>query len=194
MVPTLADSAAGYRNMWSMCAIDPGHASTVKNIVENILAHKAEYQGVQAGVGGNVPWFFMACLHSRESDCDFSTYLGNGDPLSQPTTDVPAGRGPFRTFIAGAIDSMTMEGFTKITSWPIEQMLYSAEAFNGWGYTYRGKNSPYVWAGTNQAQIGKYVSDGSYNGGVWDTQMGVAAILKGLQAADADVAAALGAA
>lgn len=190
MTFTLAETAGGYHSLWAKCTIRPECVLTVNSIVTRILAHKQDYLAVEQAT--HVPWFFMACLHSRESDLDFNTYLGNGDPLDRKTTDVPAGRGPFHSFIAGAVDSMNMQGFTKILAWPIEQCLYAAEEFNGEGYEYRNENSAYVWAGTNLEQRGKFTGDGRFDPNAWDEQPGVAALLKGLIAADVDVKAALG--
>jgi hypothetical protein len=70
-------------------------------------------------------------------------------------------------------------------------MLYQAEVFNGLGYVPRGENSPYVWAGTNHEQLGKYVADGQFDPSVDDPQLGVAAVLIRLAQKRPDIAAAL---
>src|SRR5262245_42001636 len=70
----------------------------VTHIGRKLIRNKAQYQAVEARTG--VPWFVIAALHNRESDADFSTYLGNGEPLNRKTTLVPKGRGPFENWQA----------------------------------------------------------------------------------------------
>ncbi len=185
MAPTLAASAAGYRALWAKCQIIPSRLNEVHQRCGLILGNKARYQAIEKIT--SVPWFVVAALHSRESDCDFNTYLGNGDPIYRRTTDVPAGRGPFATFEAGAEDALALDGLSSVKVWPVEACLYYPERFNGWGYYSVGENSPYVWAATNLQQAGKYVGDGAFSRTAWDTQLGVAAILKGLVAMDTDI-------
>jgi peptidoglycan hydrolase-like protein with peptidoglycan-binding domain len=54
------------------------------------------------------------------------------------------------------------------------------EAYNGWGYFYRGANSAYVWSWTSQYSSGKFVSDGKWSATAVDQQPGCAAMLRGL--------------
>jgi hypothetical protein len=68
-------------------------------------------------------------------------------------------------------------------------MLYQAEVFNGLGYVGKGINSPYVWAGTNHEQSGKYVADHQFNPNAEDSQLGVAAVLVRLAEKRPDIAA-----
>lgn len=119
------------------------------------IAHKPQYVEIETKT--TVPWPLIAVLHRRESDANFNTYLGNGDRLDRPTHNVPAGRGPFATFVAGAIDALHLDGLDRIVSpWPIEKMLFECEIFNGAGYDMHGLPSPYIWGGTNQQKPGKY--------------------------------------
>ena len=98
----------------------------------------------------------IAAIHRRESDCDFDTYLGNGEPLDEVTTLVPAGRGPFDTWEEGAIDALTYDGLTEVTDWRLEKMLFHLEKYNGLGYHNKTPPlpSPYLWAGTNIQEPG----------------------------------------
>jgi hypothetical protein len=48
----------------------------------------------------------------------------------------------------------------------------------------RGLPSPYLWAGTNQYRIGKYVADGKYDPKHVDTQPGCAGLLMAMMALD----------
>lgn len=188
-MPTFDQTAQGYRNMWAICEIAPASANVASATAHNILARMSDYQGVEKAIG--VPWCMIGAIDVRESDQNPHTYLGNGDPLNRPTLHVPRGRGPFPSWMAGAIDALRYQGFDQIKDWPIERILYECEEYNGEGYESHHENSPYVWAGTNLQERGKYTSDGGFNPYAWDTQLGIAAMLKALMALDADVAKAL---
>lgn len=135
-----------------------------------------------------VPVILLAAIHDRESGADFSTYLGNGDPLDQVTTHVPAGRGPFATWEAGAVDALQLDGLDKIAQWSIERALYEAELFNGFGYRAYGVPSPYLWSGTPQYTAGKFTSDGHYDPKAVDQQLGVAPIMDAMVTANPELA------
>jgi lysozyme family protein len=127
-----------------------------------------------------VTWPHIAVLHRRESDADFDTYLGNGEPLNRVTRLVPKGRGPFTgpdAFEKGAIDALHLDGLDEVPDWRLEKILYYCEVFNGAGYANRGLPSPYVWGGTNQQRPGKYVADGVFDPNTMDRQPGCAPIL-----------------
>lgn len=186
-MPTFAATKAGYHNLWAKCQIASNKQDEVSAVCKRIVANKTIYQLVEKQT--KVPWFLVAALHYRESNLNFSTYLGNGDPLTHPTTHVPAGRGPFTSWLGGAVDALKYDKLAGVTAWSIELALYCAEAFNGEGYElHHDENSPYVWAGTNLQQRGKYTSDGGFDPGAWDEQLGVAAVLKGLCKLDNTVA------
>lgn len=146
--------------------------------IARIKANQARYEQVEELTG--VPWYFIGALHYRESNCDFSTHLHNGDPLTARTKHVPrgypkAGSPPF-TWEESAVDALKIKGLDKIVDWNSQRMCYEAERFNGFGYRPRKVNSPYLWAGTNVYTVGKYVSDGNFDRTVVDTQLGVVPI------------------
>lgn len=184
-MPTFAATKAGYRALWDRATIVASHAAAAKTAAVIIIAHKDIYQQIEAATG--VPWSMIGCIHHRESDGDFNTYLGNGEPLNRVTRLVPKGRGPFKTFVLGAIDSLIIEGYADIKDWTPEHVLYSAEQFNGWGYTSHDENSPYMWAATSLQQRGKFDEDGHYDPNLWDQQLGFVAVLKAICALDPSV-------
>ncbi len=139
------------------------------------IAHKDVYLEVEHATG--VLWPHVAVLHRRESDANFSTYLGNGDPLNRHTVHVPRGRGPFPTFLAGAIDALRLDGLTNVIDFRLEKILWYSEIFNGLGYEMHGLPSPYLFGGSNIQRAGKYVSDGVWSSTTWDSQPGCAPIL-----------------
>jgi len=171
---------AEYAQQYHSMVINSNRLAAVKSAAAKINKGKTKYQEVEKIT--NVPWYFIGMLHLRESDCDFNTHLHNGDPLAARTRHVPAGRPltgtpPF-SFEFSAVDALKIQGYTDIKDWSIERIAYCSEAFNGWGYRYRGFPSAYLWAGTNQYARGKFVSDGVFNPNVVDTQLGCMAVLK----------------
>jgi lysozyme family protein len=169
---------AEYIERWRSMVIRPEREIEVRAIARKLLANKSRYQEIEKATG--VPWYVVAVLHQRESDADFNTYLGNGDPLSHPTVNVPAHRGPFASFEAGAVDALRYDSLDKIKSWPIEQIAYCCEKFNGFGYRSHGIPSPYLWSFSNLYQRGKYVSDGQWSSSAIDQQCGTMPMLKEL--------------
>ncbi len=171
-----------YAKEWDGMVIKPSRLPEFTAIAKKILANKARYQAIEAVTG--VKWYHIAVLHMRESSGNFNTYLGNGQPLSQRTTIVPKGRGPFKTFEEGAIDALKIDGLSSIHDWRLEKILYYCETFNGLGYEAHGLPSPYLWGGTNQQKPGKYVRDGVFDSAAMDTQPGCAPILATLAKMD----------
>lgn len=149
------------------------------------VANKLRYQNVSQKTG--VPWAVIAAIHMRESDMDFSTQLGQGDPLNQVSTHVPKGMGPYRgpdAWDRAAIEALEHDGLDTVKDWRIEKALYFCEKYNGWGYWNKGRVSPYVWAGSDQYISGKFVADGQYSTSAVDTQLGCAPLLKTIMELD----------
>jgi lysozyme family protein len=103
---------------------------------------------------------------------------------------VPAGRGPFASWEAAAIDALVRCApyLGRWKDWSVAGALTALEQYNGVGYALRGLPSPYVWAGTNRYSAGKYVRDGVYDQGKVDPQLGCAAIIMGLMQIDSSIA------
>lgn len=192
MAWTYADTANGYRNMWNEATILPAAQDDLLRIAKRIIANEDKYKEVEAAT--KVPWFWIAAIHDREASGDFEGVLHNGEKIigkNQKTTLVPAGRGPFKTWQEAAIDALQYEDLDDVDKWDLPQMLLQAELYNGKGYIGKGVNSPYVWAGTSKQQAGKYVADRKWDPTAWDTQMGVAGVLKKLAELRPDIAARL---
>jgi lysozyme family protein len=182
-----------YRDKWPEYAkqcdemvINSSRVGEFNRLAQFAIDHKARYVAIEQKT--DVPWWLIAVLHRRESDANFNTYLGNGEPLNRVTQLVPRGRGPFPSFEAGAIDALHIDGLDKVVPpWPIEKALYYCELFNGAGYHNRGLPSPYVWGGTNQQRPGKFVSDGVFDPRAMDSQPGCAPILSTIGLLDKSV-------
>lgn len=134
-----------------------------------------------------VRWYHVAIIHRREGNANFQTYLGNGQSLKHRTTEVPIGRGPFSSFVAGALDALKVDGLSDIIDWRLEKILYFCEVFNGGGYSRLGLPSPYLWGGTNIQERGKFTSDHHLDRTVWDTQPGCAPLLMAIAALDTTI-------
>lgn len=165
-----------YAKQWDRMKINSGRSAEFDKIAKFAIDHKDQYEAIEAKTG--VPWYMIAALHRRESNADFSTYLGNGEPLNRVTRLVPKGRGPFKTFVDGAIDALRIDGLSSVKDWRLEKMLYYAELFNGAGYANRGLPSPYIWGGTNIQKPGKFVADGRFSPNTMDKQPGVAPMMQ----------------
>lgn len=152
----------------------------VKDTVDKIIKNKELYEKV-----GIAPWYWIGCIHYRESTLNFKTHLHNGDSLKRRTVNEPSGR-PLSepTTLGGyawdvsAKDALQLKKLDKWTDWSIEGALYQAERYNGFGYRlYRSNNSPYLWSGTNNWKSGKYLEDGKYSSSTTKDQLGVAPLL-----------------
>jgi lysozyme family protein len=177
-------------------------------------AAKARYQGVSdrlAEVAGAsvVPWWFTAIVSEREygGPPHWDKQLGQGDPLSQKSHNVPAGMGPY----SPRPDDKT-PGFDAWTRCCVEVLLHSApfagkwtvwtaggtltlfEEYNGLGYAARGIPSAYVWSGSDIYVSGKYIRDGVFDPNTVDVQEGCAPLLAIMMALDSTIAFPQGAA
>lgn len=154
----------------------------VEGKVAQMLQNKQRYQAISRQYSNPLRWYHIAMLHELECTQNFNCYLGNGQPLRQKTTIVPKGRGPFKTFEAGAKDAIELKGLNTVQDWSIGNTLYILESFNGFGYEkYHNTNSPYIFSGSQHYTAGKYTRDGHYNANAVSTQIGIALLLKHLE-------------
>jgi lysozyme family protein len=189
----MASRRPSYRERWPVYAkMWDGMKVTRPSLeftVTRILAKRSQYAPVAIVTG--VPLAMIAAIHWRESGGDFTTYLGNGEPLNRVTELVPAGRGPWKSWGEGAIDALQYQGLHKVKDWRLEKVLYWWEDYNGWAYFFGPTDyktgdklpsmpSAYLWAGTNQYKQGKFVADRKFDQAAVDKQWGCVALLKGM--------------
>ncbi len=171
-----------YAVLWNKAEIKSESLNQVIRTCQKIVANEAIYREIQYAT--LVPWYMVAAIHNLESTMDFNACLHNGDPWNKPTTHVPKGRGPFRSFSESAIDALKMEGLDGSRNWTLERILYECEMYNGSGYLkyHPDTPSPYLWANTTLSTgRGKYVEDGKFHPEAPnDDQIGVACVLKWL--------------
>lgn len=147
--------------------------------VDTMFANKRRYEDISHRFANPIRWYHIALIHEMECTQNFSRYLGNGQRLSQRTTIVPKGRGPFSSFEAGAVDAIKYDKLDKVQDWSIGNTLYILEGFNGYGYSlYRNINSPYLWSGSNNYTAGKYIADNVYSKTAVSSQIGIALLLQ----------------
>lgn len=168
------------------------------NPARTAVANKMRY--ITIARRSNMPeiaWVFVACSHYRESNFNFSTHLGQGDPLNQVTRHVPAGRGPFlgpNAFEDGAVDALVncAPYAARLKDWTIAGMLTALEQYNGLKYANAGRPSPYLWSGTTvydppTGPGGKVVVDHGPIENVTDKQLGCAGLILAIMALDPSV-------
>jgi lysozyme family protein len=177
------DDQNGYVNLYRKMLVDLQRAQVAENVAKKIHVNKQRYQHVAALT--NVPWYWIGIIHMMESECDFSTHLHNGDPLSGRTVQRPAnrpekGNPPFK-WEDSAIDALELKGLLTIDDWSLSRILFEFERYNGFGYFGAGINSPYLWSFSSLYKRGKYVEDGDYEANFVSKQCGAAVILKAME-------------
>lgn len=184
MIPTYQSLEPEYAKL-----LDGMQIHNVSQIIaraKHLLTFKAEYEPVFEEEG--VPVAVLIALNELESSTNFRTYFGNGDPLDRPTRDVPAGRGPFKTWPLGAIDAIKMDGLDKFRGqWTLELACYLCERWNGFGYRAHGIHTPYDFAWTSLYSAGKYTSDRHWDPKAIDTQIGAIPMIVTLGSLDASL-------
>jgi len=172
-MPTFASMLPKYTEWLKRCQIKPNWQGAYDRMARYSVANRAKYQAIEDATG--VPWAWVAAAHMRESGGNFKGVLHNGEHIigtGRKTRLVPAGHGPFETWEEAAIHAVKLKGLDKVTDWTMERLCWEWERFNGLGYAFKGRPSPYLWAGTNIYVSGKYVRDGVYDPGHVDTQLG----------------------
>lgn len=153
-------------------------------VAKRLVAAKARYEVVSAKTG--IPYPFIAVTHQRESSQNWNRSLAQGDPWNQRSTHVPAGRGPFTSWEDAAYDALVNCGpyAARNKDWSIGGLLTLLERYNGVGYVNRGLPSPYIWSGTDQYKVGKYVADGVFDPTEVDKQLGCAGLIMAMMDLD----------
>jgi lysozyme family protein len=174
--------AADYRRLFDTAEIRSAQQRAADRAVDRALGLKATY--VQIGEPLQVPWYFVAAVHMRESSYRTDGHLHNGDPLTARTVNVPANRPPTGdppfSFEISAADALQLKRLHLQRDWSVPRLLHTLEAYNGFGYRKRGLPSPYLWSFTHHYQRGKFVRDGMLDPATVDRQCGTATLLRRL--------------
>lgn len=173
---------ADYQQLFDACQIQKQRAAEIETSVTRITRNRTRYEAVGTPLG--IPWFVVGLIHNLEASLNFATHLHNGDPLTSRTTQVPAGRPrqgvpPFAWEVS-ASDALCLRNLHKWTDWSLPGTLYQLEGYNGFGYRLQHPEvrSPYLWAGSNWYECGKYVADGTWSSRAVSKQCGAAVLLR----------------
>lgn len=136
-----------------------------------------------------IPAEMIAMIHLMECNNHPLGTLHNGERIigtRAKTKLVPRGRGPFKTWIAGALDAIDTQNMWKVPEWSVGYMLRQCERFNGTGYINgagKAEISPYIWSCSSiNDGLGKYQRDGKFNPkAAANGQVGIATMLKALE-------------
>jgi lysozyme family protein len=184
--PSIESTRAQYKELFQKCSIKDKYKDKVAFQIDFLQRNKDKYSTVANLLQSSIPWYFIGIIHSLEASFNFKSHLHNGDvPLSRKTVHVPAGRpldpwNPPYPWEGSANDALRMKNFDKENKWGLTSLLYRFEAYNGFGYFFRNKPSPYLWSFSNNYEKGKYVADGSYDANYVSQQCGAATMLKAL--------------
>jgi lysozyme family protein len=179
-----SDLRQEYTQLFNTCEIKEEHKTTVKRLIDRILANKGRYTSLQAVT--DVPWFVIAGIHCMETGLRFDRHLHNGDSLHAKTRHVPRNRPPGTppfTWEQSAIDALKYDNMTGWKDWSLPGTLYKMEGYNGWGYRkfHSTVLTPYLWSFSNHYTEGKYAADGKFDPNLVSRQAGVATLLKSLE-------------
>lgn len=167
-----------YMDLWATAEVLPEWRPVVHKAAERLLAMKDQYSSF-----AKVDWKLLAVLHMRESGNNFERQILNGEPWDFKTKLIPKGVGPFESWRDSTWYAIVFHGMNGLDFNDMGEVLSFLEAWNGWGYHSRGKQSPYLWSGTQHGEgTGKYVADGRYDADAEDKQIGAATMLLYLMA------------
>jgi lysozyme family protein len=187
---TTAELIAENEARWAKCEVLPNRRVEAVATAKRLITPSAKGLYSQIEELTRVPWFIVAVIHEREADQNFACSIAQGDRWNQVSRHVPKGRGPFRNFIAAAVDALQncSPYAARWKDWSAGGALTILEEYNGLGYEdYHAEASPYIWGATNQEQRGKYIGDGEYSAAAWDEQLGCAAMLLQMMALDKSI-------
>ncbi len=175
----------GYLKLFDACKVKAENRSEVDWYMSKLTSakYRTRYEAVANAVC--VPWYFIGIVHALEASLNFEGHLHNGDPLSERTVQVPAGRpkiwGPPSDWEASARDALEYEGFTNQTDWSLAHTLFRYEAYNGFrSRELHDINTPYLWSFSNHYDSGKFVADNVWSDDAVSKQCGAGVLLREL--------------
>jgi len=177
--PSFGMRKAEYETLLATCLVRPSRKGEVAWALGRLTQFRPRYEAVGNPLG--IPWWFVGITHALEASFNFGAHLHNGDPLTARTVQVPKGRPktgtlPF-SWEDSARDAMELKGLTAQSDWTAAHSLYRFEAYNGWGYFFRGLPSPYLWSFSQHYVKGKFVSDGKFDANAVSKQCGAGILM-----------------
>lgn len=194
MKTSFEDLHGNYTQLWDSMQERPEWTNRITQATAGIESNKTIYKIVEDMTG--VPWFAVGILHQMESTRNFQTHLHNGDPLTDYTVNVPAGR-PFSgrppfTWVESAVDAVRYRKLDRAPLVTVEALAYAFEGYNGFrSRTEHNINTPYLWSGSQHYIKGKFVRDNVWDSDAVSAQVGCMLILRRLIELDESVRSAL---
>jgi len=165
-----------YDQLLKTMSLRPETADEAMEAAKLVIKNSARYKEVSRRTG--VPWQLIGVLDLRESTCNPTKALGQGDPWNKVSVNVPSGKGPFKSYEDAAVFYIGYDHLADgVKFWDMSLVCWKAEKWNGFGYRNHGVFTPYLWAMTNHQQPGRYAGDGNWQAGEWDKQPGIIAVL-----------------
>jgi len=179
---------------WAAMQVHPYFLQALDHVAAQLIADGAKHRYQAVADQTSVPWYVIAVIHEREASQSWAANLAQGDPWNRVSIHVPRGRGPFASWEAAAVDALEncAPRAAHWIDWSPGGLFTILEEYNGLGYAAMGMPSPYIWASTDQYVRGKYVSDGHYDPHAVDQQLGCAALLRRMMAADSSISISVG--
>ena len=146
MGPTLDKLKAGNQQRWQNMQVNQSLIPTLDGVARRLVAPDAKQRYEAISTNTHVPWYIIAVIHEREASQSFAANIAQGDRWDRVSTHVPAGRGPFASFEAAAIDALTncAPHAARWGDWSPGGALTLLEQYNGLGYARRDLPSPYI--------------------------------------------------
>jgi lysozyme family protein len=177
-----------YSQLLAAMRVRPECKKLVDEVAVKLVGYKTRYQAVTDADG--VPVVFIGPSNEREDNSDFTKNPAQGWPLHAVSKWIPH-NGPFPDWKTAAIAAYRLNGLDRIgaANWTWELICFYGEMFNGFGYRdFHRMHSPYLWGGTNIQMVGKYTSDGEFDAGHMDTQLGIIPIARRMVELDPSLA------
>lgn len=174
-----------YDGWWEESSIPEAYRERVSDAVRRAKRNRAHYDLTSEDTG--LPWQLIAALMELEGSGRLDKHIANGDPLDDYTTNDPAGQPagltPPWTWREAAEVELREVKRPKDGRWTIRAILEAAERFNGTGPRKRGHLSAYLVSSTAIEEEGKYIRDHVWSPTATSDQVGVLAMLHGLEEA-----------
>ena len=175
-------SVEHYERLFGSMEFLPAKKGAITRGANRLIAGRVRYQAVGAAVG--MPWPVVGATHGLECSYSWEKGLHCGTSWRRVTRLVPAGKGPFDSWEAAAVDALDdvrrlrPDLWDGVAGWSAGEMGKFLEKYNGAGYMRRDKESPYLWSYSNHGVgTGKYVVDGRYDPDAVSRQVGAMVLI-----------------
>lgn len=172
-----------YAHYLAAMKVNPAKDAAIDAAARRILRPDNLEVYVAACEGTAIPPAFIGTLELRESNCDPTRALGQGDRWDRVSVNVPRGKGPFKSRLDAMRYYIHYDALDQNSApWSMEYACWKGEAWNGFGPRAHGRPTGYLWSATTiydkpWGAGGKYVSDGVWSASTYDVQLGIVPVL-----------------